>query len=167
MARQGGKDVSSQNSLNVVLGALRAARKGKLGGLVAIAIVGAWLLFEAAVLNGTTVVNEHYMLNSPLTFMVDEAQAEYKVSIGGRKGQTGGNKRKLVYTITDPDGEQVVNGSDSWQRHMRRVTFRPDVIGECRIVVRDAMDSGDYRNPNTWVKVEKNDRAILLSQFGM
>ena len=159
--------MSSQNSLYVVFGALRAARKGKLGGLVAIAIVGVCLLFEAAVLNGITVVNEHYKLNVPLTFMVDEAQAEYKVTIGGSKGQTGGNKRKLAYIITDPHGQHVVNGSDSWQRRRRRVTFRPDATGEYRIVVRDAMDNRGYRNPHTWVKVEKNDRTILMSLLGM
>lgn len=159
--------MSRQNTLNVVYDALWAARKGKLGGVIAIAIAGVWLLFEAAVLNGTTVANEHYKLNSPLICMVDEAQAEYKVTIGGRKGQTGGNKRKLAYILTDPDGQQVVNGSDSWQRRRRRVTFRPDSTGEYRIVVRDAMDSGGYRNSHTWVKVEKNDRTLLMSQFGM
>ena len=152
----------SQNS-----SALRAARKGKLGGLVTIVIVGVLLLFEAAVLNGTTVVNEHYKLNLPLSFMVDEVQAEYKVTIGARKGQTGGNKRKLAYIITDPDGQRVVNSSDSWPRRRRRVRFRPDVSGEFGIVVRDAVDGGGYRNPYTWVKVEKNDRTILMSQLGI
>ncbi len=140
---------------------------GKTGvvGTVVVVLAAAWLIIEIVFLNGQTVADQHHEIRIPFTFTVDEIGASYRITIGREKGGSGGLKRAMTYHLNGPGNSLIHSDTEEWPRHRRFFEFSSEMEGDYTLQVDNAKGRS-YGNDFTWIKVEKNDRTILLRFMG-
>ncbi len=134
----------------------------KTGGAVATAVAAAifgWLAVESLFLGGKTLMNvSQHPLGVPITFAVDTAGEPHGLTLDRAHSQRG--KKRLAWTITDPDGKVLLEDQDIVPRASRVTKFTPRVTGKHTLLAR--RQASDPAAGSVTLIVTQGDRTLLL-----